>query len=449
MSPLELLAPEAVEVIPFSVRLAERRLAERAAAARADRRAHLRRSATDLEWLSRVRLTGGTGYDVRLVDLSEGGALLEVDAPLRPGVTLTLEMTGPGLDAAVPLEVLRCYIASLRGETAVYRGACAFAYLIELPGQAPRRVLAPIAAPAAPAAANFVGTEAALTYLLERCAASRHATASGANGTALARTEVIHILDALRTRTSTPSSDLLSRYTSDLLSAVLPALHERAPRDVALAALDARMRALPRRWRAQLQAITGRLTSLVDHCQTVSAPSLPADTNIVVATGAAAALADVTTAALAAQANAPDTLIAPASGQAKSAFQKIVARQADGKTLKGYTQDFHPSRPQFSLWPSINATPKERTVVTVARLKAVFFVRDFDGDANYQESKVFGGRGQGRRIEVTFADGEVVVGTTLNYRADSQGFMVSPADAGANNARIFVVTAALRRVRFL
>ena len=58
-----------------------------------------------------MRLTGGTGYDVRLVDLSEGGALLEVDAPLRPGVTLTLEMTGPGLDAAVPLEVLRCYIA--------------------------------------------------------------------------------------------------------------------------------------------------------------------------------------------------------------------------------------------------------------------------------------------------------------------------------------------------
>ncbi len=146
MSPLELLAPETVEVIPFSVRLAERRLAERAAAARADRRAHLRRSANDLEWLS-VRLTGGTGYDVRLVDLSEGGALLEVDAPLRPGVTLTLEMTGPGLDAAVPLEVLRCYIASLRGETAIYRGACAFAQLIELPSQAQRRVLAPIAAP--------------------------------------------------------------------------------------------------------------------------------------------------------------------------------------------------------------------------------------------------------------------------------------------------------------
>ncbi len=244
-----------------------------------------------------------------------------------------------------------------------------------------------------------------------------------------------------------PSSDLLSRYTSDLLSAVLPALHEDAPRDVARAALDARMRALPRRWHAQLQPILGRLTSLVDHCHTASAHSQPADTNIIVATRAAAAPAEVPLRS--STAKTPETLIVPATGQAKSAFQKIVARQADGKILKGYTQDFHPSRPQFSLWPSISAAPKERIVVAVPRLKAVFFVRDFDGDPNYQESKVFGGRGQGRRIEVTFSDGEVIVGTTLNYRADTQGFMVSPADAGANNTRIFVVTAALRRVRFL
>ena len=97
MSPLELLAPEAAEAVPFSVRLAERRLRSRAAAGRADRRAHRRRGASDLDWLQAVRLLGGTGYDVKLVDLSEGGALIEVDAPLRPGVTLTLEMIGPGV----------------------------------------------------------------------------------------------------------------------------------------------------------------------------------------------------------------------------------------------------------------------------------------------------------------------------------------------------------------
>jgi len=447
MSPLELLAPETVEAVPFSVRLAERRLAERAAAARADRRAHLRRRANDLEWLTAVRLTGGTGYHVRLVDLSEGGALLEVDAPLRPGVTLTLEMTGPELDAAVPLEVLRCYIASLRGEHAVYRGACAFLRLFELPGETPRRAPASIAPP--PATANFVGTEAALTYLLERCGSSRHATASGANGIALARTEVIHVLDALRTRTSTPGSDLLSRCTSDLLAAILPALHEDAPPDVALAALDARMRGLPRHWRSLLEATTGRLTALVDHCATTSAHCATTSAQITVASPAPSAPVEPARASTAPRPKSSNTLIVPATGQGQSAFQKIVARQTDGKILKGYTQDFHPSRPQFSLWPSITATPKERTVVAIAGLKAVFFVRDFDGDPNYQESKVFDGRGQGRRVEVTLSDGEAIVGTTLNYRPDGQGFMVIPADPGANNTRVFVVATALRLVRFL
>jgi hypothetical protein len=42
-----------------------------------------------------------------------------------------------------------------------------------------------------------------------------------------------------------------------------------------------------------------------------------------------------------------------------------------------------------------------------------------------------------------------VLGTTLNYRPDGQGFFISPADQGANNTRIFVVASAARRVRFL
>jgi hypothetical protein len=41
---------------------------------------------------------------------------------------------------------------------------------------------------------------------------------------------------------------------------------------------------------------------------------------------------------------------------------------------------------------------------------------------------------------VTFADGEAILGTTLNYRPDGQGFFVSPADPGTNNTRIFVVS---------
>ena len=382
-----------------------------------------------------MRLLGGSGYDVTLVDLSEGGALIEVDAPLRPGVTLTLEMTGPGVEAAVPLEVLRCYIATLRGQTAIYRGACAFAHLIELPGRAERAVPSP--APA-PAAANFIGTDAALKYLLERCAST---SSAGPSGVTLERADVLHVLDALQARTSTRGSDVLSRHTSDLLTAILPALRERAPREVVVAALEERMRGLPARWQSQLQPISARLASLIDHC------AKTADASVTETTRAAAAPV-VATDPVEIDA-APDVLAVEAAGQAASAFQRIVARHTDGKILKGYTQDFHPSRPQFSLWPSINATPKERVLVPIARLKALFFVRDFNGNPQYQERRTFSGKGQGRRVEVTFSDGETILGTTLSYRPDNQGFFVSPADPAANNTRVFVVSAALRRVRFL
>ena len=336
--------------------------------------------------------------------------------------------------AAVPLEVLRCYITNLRGETAVYRGACVFAHLIELPG----RTEQPGPPLPAPAAANFVGTDKALKYLLERCVSSG---APEAGGVTLERTEVLHVLDALQARTSTRGSDLLSRHISDLLTAILPALRDGAPREVVVAALEDRMRGLPQRWQSALEPTSERLASLIDHCATVIDASVPQATR---ATVRPAMQADSIETAVALH-NVP-ALESP--GQAKSSFQKIVARHTDGQILKGYTQDFHPARPQFSLWPTINATPKERVVIPVARLKALFFVKDFDGNPQYQEQKTFGAKGQGRRVEVTFSDGETLLGTTLSYRPDAQGFFVSPVDPAANNTRVFVVSATVRRVRF-
>jgi hypothetical protein len=202
------------------------------------------------------------------------------------------------------------------------------------------------------------------------------------------------------------------------------------------------MRCLPKRWQSLLQPTSGRLASLIDHCATV-------DDAGVTQTTSAISTPEISADALETEAAQPDVLPRESADQACSAFQKIVARHADGKILKGYTQDFHPSRPQFSLWPSINATPKERVLVPIARLKAVFFVRDFNGNPQYRERKTFSSKSQGRRVEVTFSDGEIVLGTTLNYRPDGQGFFVSPADPAANNTRVFVVSAALRRVRFL
>lgn len=133
---------------------------------------------------------------------------------------------------------------------------------------------------------------------------------------------------------------------------------------------------------------------------------------------------------------------------AAAAWQKIVVRYREGSTLKGYTADFHPSRAHFSLWPSVNAHARERVIVPLARLKALFFVKTFAGNAEHKSQDSFASAGSGRKIEVMFFDREVLRGTTLNYRPDGMGFFITPVDRESNNQRVFVVNSAMHQVRF-
>jgi hypothetical protein len=420
MSPLEVLLPEAEStrtVVPFSVRLAERRvrLARRSDPAPSDRRAHARRAAAELEWLRTVRLSGGTSAAITLVDLSEGGALLEVDAPLRPGARLRLEMSGADLEVMVPLEVLRCYVTSLRGASTIYRGACAFGNPIELPS---KHLLGAGAAP------RFMGVDMALTHLLERTVLGSGGSAVDPQArVALQRAELLQVLDSLCAR-GRSASDPMSRYTTELLGAILPLLRQGAARRDVSAALESRVQNFPAPIQLRVRPTHASLSALIERC----IPDAPLT------------LANTSPRAF--------TKAAPGS-DAHAAAQKIVVRYATGELVKGFTQDFHPSRTQFSLWPTLNASPGERTIVPLSKLKAIFFVKDFEGNPGYQERRTFTARGQGRPVEVTFLDTEVILGTTLNYRPDSQGFFLSPADPFANNTRIFVLARAVRGVRFL
>ena len=130
---------------------------------------------------------------------------------------------------------------------------------------------------------------------------------------------------------------------------------------------------------------------------------------------------------------------------------KIVIRYADGRLIKGYTNDFFPNKPVFRVRPA-DAEIRDRGVeVSVMELKAVFFVKDFVGNSAYNEKQHFaeGQRSTGRRVEVTFVDGEVLVGSTLGYDPNRLGFFVIPADQGSNNSRIFVVSANVSKFRYL
>ncbi|MFI5371242.1 MAG: DUF6982 domain-containing protein [Candidatus Eisenbacteria bacterium] len=128
-------------------------------------------------------------------------------------------------------------------------------------------------------------------------------------------------------------------------------------------------------------------------------------------------------------------------------INRVVARFLDGRVLKGTTEDFLPNRPKFHLHPLGNAPPE---VVACRDLKAVFFVRDFSGDAARKDMKGFGHlpveANQGKKISVVFKDGEVISGYTLAYSREREGFFVVPADPGSNNIRIYVLRGAAQKV---
>ena len=138
---------------------------------------------------------------------------------------------------------------------------------------------------------------------------------------------------------------------------------------------------------------------------------------------------------------------APAPAASRASWQRVVARFRDGKVARGYTNDFHPSKTHLHL------TPEDKTgdtmFLALSQLKAVFFVRDFAGDSSRVEGSEFDNANHGRKVEVSFEDGEVLRGTTLAYRGEGNGFFVQPADSGSNNMRVFVAPGATLQVRFL
>jgi hypothetical protein len=121
---------------------------------------------------------------------------------------------------------------------------------------------------------------------------------------------------------------------------------------------------------------------------------------------------------------------------------KVVVRYADGRIIKGYTQDFLPTASSFLVRPIEPGTSIDPVEVLIRDLKAVFFVRDFVGDPNHMDRKDFsdGVDAPGILLRVTFKDGEVIVGSTLSYDPQRPGFFILPAESNGNNLGIFVVS---------
>jgi hypothetical protein len=78
-----------------------------------DRRIHPRLSPRDLSTPAAIRIPNHPAID--LVDLSPGGALINMPFQLRPDSRITLEFRAASERMMLPFRMLRCYVTSLRG----------------------------------------------------------------------------------------------------------------------------------------------------------------------------------------------------------------------------------------------------------------------------------------------------------------------------------------------
>lgn len=130
--------------------------------------------------------------------------------------------------------------------------------------------------------------------------------------------------------------------------------------------------------------------------------------------------------------------------------QKVIVRFLDGRLLKGYVADFSPSSDSVS----VEGESSERQKIGFDELKAIFFVRTFEGDKSHTEKKSFiKPIPLGKRVFVKFKDGESMMGYIeggipwekgffLEPNKGS-GFFLIPVDDESNNIKVFVVAASV------
>ncbi|MGH9410364.1 MAG: DUF6982 domain-containing protein [Vicinamibacterales bacterium] len=437
----------------------------------ADRRTEPRFTPSDLE--HRIIARHKSGELVTLLDLSAGGVQFETPRLIRPDADVVLEIVNSRTRevAQAVSRVLRATVAGLGGGGITYRAACAFKRPLSHPV-----LLLP------PSAARSDGPDSlALEFRLKAIVESylkRPAGAAAASRTS----DASSLLDALaRLRSAAEGRrDPIDRQLGVLLTAMIPALQRREPS-------DALRRTLFDHLADELPLLEFRPShtpgGLVHGCERVivdvSIDSNPAPMSITAEfpPGCGPDPSQLRLLKLSAylvglldnwntdvSTDAPAALMAPEPEQPAApplaaetdacsdlplGWNRVVLRHIDGQVLRGYSNDFFPERAYLQFSPRIDCPAAERMLVPIARLKALFFVKDFQGDPNRVDGHTFDQAYRGRKVQVTFRDGEVMTGSTLSYKPKDQGFFVTPAAAGGNNLRAYVVTSAIRHLRFV
>ncbi len=129
---------------------------------------------------------------------------------------------------------------------------------------------------------------------------------------------------------------------------------------------------------------------------------------------------------------------------------RVVVHYSGGKLAKGYAFDFNQDKNHFHLFA--DQTKTEMIEVSQSELKAVFFVKSFEGNAEYtspdfseEEIKCL----PGMKLKVVFKDGESMYACSWGYSPARKGFFIIPCDEGDNNKKIYVIKSSTSSVQII
>jgi hypothetical protein len=133
-----------------------------------------------------------------------------------------------------------------------------------------------------------------------------------------------------------------------------------------------------------------------------------------------------------------------------STRKQVVIRKLDKGLVKGFVDPASYLRPE-----GVEVLDRSGRLVHIPlhEVKGVFFVRDFDGNPQRAERKIFRSRPRvaGLWVRMTFKDKEVLEGLLANdlLAIDPLGFFLTPPDFYSNNLRMFIPRGALSGIEVL
>ncbi len=132
-----------------------------------------------------------------------------------------------------------------------------------------------------------------------------------------------------------------------------------------------------------------------------------------------------------------------------STRKRVVIRKLDKGLIKGFLD------PNGYLANELEVLDRDGRLIHIplTAVKGVFFVRDFEGNPDRAERKIFRSRPRlaGLWVRMTFKDTEVLEALLPNnlLDVDPLGYLVTPPDVYSNNLRIFIPRTALTEMEVL